>query len=96
MGWRGRGRWPGYGPYSHLPPWERPGWLYGRGACWWLYPHLSSARPRYLSRYYPPIPTTQEDEAGLLGAQKTALEEEMKAIQEELARIEERLKELKK
>ena len=95
MGWRGRGRWPGYGPFSHLPPWERPGWLYGRGACWWLYPNLPSTRPRYLPRYYPPIPTPQ-DEADLLGAQKTALEEEMKAIQEERARIEERLKELKK
>ncbi|MGD2142772.1 MAG: DUF5320 domain-containing protein [Candidatus Bathyarchaeota archaeon] len=38
MGWRGRGggwsgRWPGRGPFSHLPPWQRPGWLYryGRG-----------------------------------------------------------------
>lgn len=38
MGWRGRGRsrlWPGAGPFSHLPPWQRPGWVYGyssRGA----------------------------------------------------------------
>ncbi|MCD6084293.1 MAG: hypothetical protein J7J20_01995 [Desulfurococcales archaeon] len=43
-GWRGgRGRggwsgpWPGRGPFSYLPPWQRPGWLFGRGACWWLY-----------------------------------------------------------
>ncbi|MCS7385319.1 MAG: hypothetical protein NDF55_01070 [archaeon GB-1867-005] len=41
-GW-GRGRrgwtgpWPGRGPFSHLPPWMRPGWLFGRGACWWLF-----------------------------------------------------------
>jgi hypothetical protein len=36
MGWRGSwggwsGRWPGRGPFSNLPPWQRPGWLYGYG-----------------------------------------------------------------
>ncbi len=38
--WWGRGRrgnvqigpWPGAGPFSYLPPWQRPGWVYGRGA----------------------------------------------------------------
>jgi hypothetical protein len=20
-----------------LPPWQRPGWLFGRGWCWWLW-----------------------------------------------------------
>ncbi|WP_455364526.1 hypothetical protein [[Eubacterium] cellulosolvens] len=29
MGFR-RGPWPGAGPFSGLPPWQRPGWLYGR------------------------------------------------------------------
>lgn len=53
MAWRGRGMgrgrswgpWPGRGPFSHLPPWLRPGWVFGRGACWWLYgtPWLSTA-----------------------------------------------------
>jgi len=27
----GRGRWPGAGPFSNLPPWQRPGWIFGRG-----------------------------------------------------------------
>ncbi|MGQ9680494.1 MAG: DUF5320 domain-containing protein [Candidatus Bathyarchaeia archaeon] len=34
MGWRGRRgsrSWPGAGPFSHLPPWQRPGWVYGYG-----------------------------------------------------------------
>ncbi|HDD31489.1 MAG TPA: hypothetical protein ENF72_02545 [Thermococcus litoralis] len=52
-GWgRGRGRrgrwggpWPGNGPFSYLPPWQRPGWIYGRGSCWYLY-----GAPR---RYWP-------------------------------------------
>jgi hypothetical protein len=34
---RNQGQWPGNGPFSHLPPWQRPGWLYGRGSCWYLY-----------------------------------------------------------
>ena len=90
MGWRGRGRWPGYGPFSNLPPWERPGWLYGRGACQWLYPYPPRTRLGY------PTAPTPQDESGLLEEQKTLLEEQVRATQEELARIEERLKELKK
>ncbi len=35
--WGWSGPWPGRGPFSHLPPWQRPGWLFGRGACWWLF-----------------------------------------------------------
>jgi hypothetical protein len=32
MGYRGRrGRYPGNGPFSDLPPWQRPGWVYGYG-----------------------------------------------------------------
>ncbi|MHC1628081.1 MAG: hypothetical protein ACXQTI_04535 [Candidatus Nezhaarchaeales archaeon] len=31
------GPWPGRGPFSYLPPWMRPGWIFGRGACWWLF-----------------------------------------------------------
>ena len=39
FGWRWgwTGPWPGKGPFSYLPPWLRPGWLYGPGACWWLF-----------------------------------------------------------
>ncbi len=35
MGYRGRGysrKYPGNGPFRDLPPWQRPGWLYGAGA----------------------------------------------------------------
>jgi len=42
-GWgRGRGwwSWGGRGPFSWLPPWLRPGWLFGRGACRILFPWL--------------------------------------------------------
>lgn len=59
-GWAGP--WPGRGPFSHLPPWQRPGWLFGRGACRWLlglpwaprwYPPWYGYYPPY---YYPPAP----------------------------------------
>ena len=96
-GWRGRGggwagSWPGRGPFSHLPPWQRPGWLYGRGACWWL---CGSNRA-----YLPPtsvLPTLKpEDETTLLTEQKAMIEEQLKAMQEILKKIQERLGELQK
>ncbi|USS40523.1 hypothetical protein NF865_09520 [Thermococcus aggregans] len=36
-GWYWWKPWPGRGPFSWLPPWLRPGWIFGRGACWWLF-----------------------------------------------------------
>jgi len=41
-GWRGTGwigPWPGRGPFSYLPPWQRPGWLFGFGRWLWSYPY---------------------------------------------------------
>ncbi|QOJ79734.1 hypothetical protein IG193_01345 [Infirmifilum lucidum] len=98
MGWWRRGRWPGNGPWAHLPPWERPGWIYGPGYCWraygvpgWYYWRsvLGSAAP--------------QDEARVLEEYKRFLEEELRRmneeyrrfIEEEIARVEARLKELK-
>lgn len=88
MGWRGRDQtspWPGRGPFSNLPPWERPGWLNGRGACWYLY------RPQ---RTMPPI--EPKDEVALLTQQKAALEEQLKTMQETLEKIQDRLNEIEK
>jgi hypothetical protein len=68
-----------------LPPWQRPGWLYGRGACWSLYGPYSAV---------PPIKA--EGEAALLAEQKTLIEEQLKAMQETLKKIQERLNELNK
>ena len=88
MGWRGRGwadPWPGRGPFSNLPPWERPGWLYGRGACW------------YWHGPYRTVPQIKpEDEAAMLAEQKIVIEEQLKSMQETLKKIQERLDDLKK
>jgi hypothetical protein len=86
-GYRNRGNWPGAGPYSNLPPWQRPGWTYGRGACWYLYgPQTQPAT----------LATLPENEAAILKEQKTLIEEQLKAMQERLDQIQERLKELNK
>jgi len=106
-GWGGRGRggwfgpWPGRGPFSHLPPWQRPGWLFGRGACWWLfgppawygrYPSYPPTYPPQYSGGYPPTPywyqapQSLEDEVAALEESKKDLEEELKGVE---ARIEE-------
>ncbi|MGD6807876.1 MAG: hypothetical protein ACQCN4_13075 [Candidatus Bathyarchaeia archaeon] len=81
----GRGNWPGNGPYSNLPPWQRPGWLYGRGACRYIYG----------APYITPIAAPQ-DEAAILNEQKTVVEAQIKAMQETLAKIQERLDAIKK
>ncbi|WP_317894827.1 hypothetical protein [Pyrofollis japonicus] len=52
-GWKGGwwGPWPGKGPFSYLPPWMRPGWVFGgRGACWRLFGLPGWI---YWNRYYP-------------------------------------------
>jgi len=96
---RGRGNWggpwPGRGPFSSLPPWQRPGWLYGRGACWWLYnpyfnPSVSPPIPNLTVPTSPPIPELPKEE------EIQMLEEQIKALESHLNAIRQRLEELKK
>ncbi len=60
MGWRGRGggggRWPGRGPFSNLPPWQRPGWVYGFGRGFYGYggPYGYRSYSPYGYKYYNP------------------------------------------
>ena len=85
MAWRlaGRGRggwygsWPGRGPFSDLPPWERPGWIYGRGACW-----------RFLGNpYFEKYPSDKE-ERSFLETSKKDLEEQLKSIEKRISELE--------
>jgi hypothetical protein len=78
------GRWPGNGPFRNLPPWERPGWLYGPGSCWTLGYWGSTAADR------PLIPSNRD----ALKHQKDLLETQLRALQQSIERIEERLGEL--
>jgi hypothetical protein len=59
MGWRGIGwsrRWPGNGPFSNLPPWQRPGWIYGFGRGFYGYsrPYGYASYSPYGYSYYSP------------------------------------------
>lgn len=58
-----------------MPPWERPGWVYGSRACWWLY----APRP------YPVEPTPAAELAELEAYTKD-LKQELEGIE---ARIKE-------
>ena len=68
------GIWPGRGPWRHLPPWLRPGWVLGRGWCplW-----LTGTVPRLSIRY----------ERELLEEYKRILEEQLRAIDERLREL---------
>jgi len=108
MGYRQRAcfdQWPGRGPFSHLPPWQRPGRTYGgRG-----YGRGGSVNPQACARfpglprwwwadptfaYQPPMPTAQ-DELVALEVSKKELSEEKTNIEQEINDIETHLKELK-
>jgi len=105
MGWRGRGGgwggpWLGKGPFSYLPPWQRPGWLYGRGVCWWLLaPYLQPSVPQVAGgvppTWVPPtvpeapfMPTlTKEQEMQMLEQQVKALESHLDAVRKRLEEL---------
>ena len=109
MGWRGQGGgggrsgiWPGRGPFSYLPPWQRPGWLYGRGSCWWLFnPYLQSTIPQVPSvgqqaQFSPTVPTTSFMPALTEGQEKQMLEQQLGFLEAQLGAIRKRLEELSK
>ncbi len=108
MGYRRRAYFdelPGRGPFSHLPPWQRPGHAYGgRG-----YGRGRGANPQTCARfpvlprwwwanptntYQSPTPTPQ-DELAALEDSKKQLNEEKASIEQEINDIETHLKELK-
>ena len=95
MAWRRggrRGSYPGRGPFNHLPPWQRPGWLYGPGSCWWLYGGPVSTTG------YPILPQNinTQDEMKLLTEQRKMFEDQIEVIKENMQKIENRLNQLSK
>ncbi len=103
MGYRRKAyydQFPGNGPFSHLPPWQRPGRGYGgRGYGRGYYCAMFPWRPRWwwtdpAYANEPPKPNTQ-DELTALEESKKALGEEKASIEQEINDIETTLKELK-
>ncbi len=112
MGYRRRAyfdQWPGRGPFSHLPPWQRPGRMYGGrgygrgyGRGWGADPQACARFPS-LPRgwwadpayaYQLPTPNPQ-DEIAALEDSKKELGEEKTSIEQEINDIEMQLKTLK-
>lgn len=69
--WRWK-RYPGFGPWSDLPPWERPGWRFRGRGCWWYYPEEFS----------------KEDEIRMLEGYARYLEEELERGQKKVKGVE--------
>ena len=100
MGYRGRrGRYPGNGPFRNLPPWGRPGWVYGygvgRGS---LGDQSKCVRFPWLPRWwwvnpdpaggYPELPAASTED------QRKFLEDNMKLLEQELSEVKKRLEDL--
>ncbi|WP_434731966.1 hypothetical protein WLZ34_07105 [Thermogladius sp. KZ2Tp1] len=70
MWWRGPyGPWPGHGPWSHLPPWMRPGWY-----LWWAAPQTAA----------PVAPWSREAELQYLESLKSYLQETLRRVEERI------------
>lgn len=83
MGWRGKGafsQWPGRGPFSHLPPWQRPGWLHGPGACLWM------SGSRFTPSYKSSLPIAA-DQIKDFEVYKEELETELNQVNKEIKQL---------
>lgn len=109
MGWRGRGggwasRWPGRGPFRDIPPWQRPGWLYGYGAGRYYSSYDPSVCQRFpwLPKWWWANPEIADDvpsyEVPKVNAEqeKRVLEKRAEFLEQEIEYINKRLEELKK
>ncbi|MEM4747088.1 MAG: hypothetical protein QXW74_01005 [Archaeoglobaceae archaeon] len=77
-------KWPGFGPFSHLPPWERPGWYYGKCFCRYL-----------IKRHFWNLSASPKEEISALEEYRKKLEAQKESIEEELKELERRIKELR-
>ena len=92
MGWRGRGGgraglWPGRGPFSYLPPWQRPGRLYGRGACWWYFDPNLRTTIQTPAGIQPALAIPKEQEIAVLENQAKYLEQTLEQIRKRLEEL---------
>ncbi|MHA1819061.1 MAG: DUF5320 domain-containing protein [Promethearchaeota archaeon] len=86
-GWRNNGPYPGNGPFSNLPPYERPGWRYR----WNYTPTTTYGTNDTTTNYYPPsYPNLSEDDKkNFLKSEKERLEAIIKDIENQLKESEE-------
>jgi hypothetical protein len=99
MGYRGRGSrggYPGNGPFRDLPPWQRPGWVYGADAL-----KIEASDPNYCVRF-PWLPrrwwTNPEANTGFAvpstEQSKSIIEKEITAAENYIATLRKKLSEI--
>ncbi len=82
MGWRRC--WLGRGPFNNLSPWERPGWLFGRGLCSWMYdPNLQKIAP-----LEPYVANSKDQEIFSLESRAKLLEQTLNDVKKRLEELE--------
>jgi len=94
MGYRGRGRgaYTGNGPFRDLPPWQRPGWVYGTGA------GLTVAADPNACQRFPWLPRGWWADQSVVGAtlspERETLEKQAQLLGTQLEAIRKRIAEL--
>ncbi len=102
MGYRGRrGRYPGNGPFRDLPPYQRPGRLYGNRGYSGSYDPAVCQRFPWLPRWWWADPQKREgisDSDSIAGSpekEKDVLEKRAEFLDREIEYIKKRLEEIK-
>jgi len=99
MGYGRRGYYPGNGPFRGLPPYQRPGFVYGgRGRGFWGSDPTRCARFPWLSRWWWANPDEGNPTAPLAVpvSEKEYLETQLGYLSKELEQIRNRLDEIGK
>jgi len=109
MGYRGRrGGYPGNGPFRDLPPWQRPGRVYGYGRGYgrgygYTGDPTKCARFPWLPRWWwsnpdyqgaVPVPPADVSAMGPVPDERVYLQDQTKYLEQELAALRKRLEEL--
>ena len=93
-----RNRYPGKGPFRDLPPYQRPGYIYGGGRGYWGTDPTKCARFPWLQRWWwanpdagtPIVPTSAPE------SEKEFLETQLGYLSKEIEQIKNRLEEIGK
>jgi hypothetical protein len=97
-----RNRYPGNGPFSDLPPYQRPGFIYGGGRGYWGTDPSQCARFPWLPRWWWASPDSENVPAGAVptpqarSSEREFLETQLKYLNEEIEQIRKRLEDIGK
>ena len=93
-----RNRYPGNGPFRDIPPYQRPGYLYGGGRGYWGTDPTKCARFPWLQRWWWANPDTETPivQTSAPESEKEFLETQLGYLSKEIEQIKNRLEEIGK